>query len=64
MHFCCKHVRSLHTIAQVKLFANRPTLGFSEAEDEAAPQQFSLSEAQAAGEAVPLKCAPWLVQMA
>ncbi|KAL6766135.1 PIT1 [Auxenochlorella protothecoides x Auxenochlorella symbiontica] len=39
----------------VKLFVNRPTIGFSEAADTAGQADFELTPAQAAGEPIPLK---------
>lgn len=44
-----------HGPKHVKLFCNRPTIGFSEAEDEAAQQEIMLTEAQLSGEVVPLR---------
>ena len=38
----------------IKLFVNRPSLGFSEAADEPAQADFVLTDAQLAGETVPL----------
>lgn len=38
----------------IKLFVNRPTLGFSEAADDRAQADFVLTEAQLAGEPIPL----------
>lgn len=50
-----------HAPKQVKLFCNRATLGFSEAEEEAASQVLDLSEAEAtSGDAIPLRCGPVL----
>jgi PITH domain len=46
-----------HAPKGVKLFVNRPSIGFDECVDESAQQEVELSEAQAAGEAVPLKLA-------
>lgn len=46
-----------HAPKKVKLFTNRPTIGFSEAEDEKAVQEFDLSPAQVAGQPLALKCA-------
>ncbi|KAL6767327.1 PIT1 [Auxenochlorella protothecoides x Auxenochlorella symbiontica] len=39
----------------VKLFVNRPTIGFSEAADTAGQADVELTPAQAAGEPIPLK---------
>ena len=41
---------------RVKLFVNRPTMGFSEAADSAGLQEFDLGEKELAGEQLPLKC--------
>lgn len=46
-----------HAPKHVKLFANRATIGFSEAEEEGAVQTFELSEENLAGKPVPLKYA-------
>lgn len=40
---------------KVKLFINKPTIGFGDAASVPATQDFKLSEAQLAGETVPLK---------
>ena len=41
-----------------KLFVNRPSLGFSEAADFPAVQEFTLTEADLEGKPLLLKCAP------
>lgn len=46
-----------HAPRHVKLFINRPTIGFSEAAEEACVQSFQLSEANLRGEAVQLRLA-------
>lgn len=46
--------------SHIKLFVNRPSLGFSEAADEPAQADFVLTDAQLAGETVPLMYADWL----
>ncbi|EFN56865.1 hypothetical protein CHLNCDRAFT_144492 [Chlorella variabilis] len=40
---------------RVKLFVNRPTIGFSEAADSAGVQEFDLTEADLEGQQLPLK---------
>lgn len=45
-----------HAPKHVKLFANRATIGFSEAEEEGAVQSFELNPENLAGQPVPLKC--------
>ena len=47
-----------HAPKKIKLFTNRPTIGFSEAEDEKAVQEFDLSPAQVSGQPLALKCGP------
>jgi hypothetical protein len=44
-----------HAPKKVKLFVNRPTIGFSEAEEECAVQEFDLSAAQVGGQPLALK---------
>lgn len=46
--------------SHIKLFVNRPSLGFSEAADEPAQADFVLTNAQLAGETIPLMYADWL----
>ena len=45
-----------HAPRKVKLFINRPSLGFSEAADFPAAQEFELSEADLEGNPLQLKC--------
>jgi hypothetical protein len=44
-----------HAPRKVRLFINRPSLGFSEAADFPAVQEFELSEADLEGKPLPLK---------
>jgi len=46
-----------HAPRKVKLFINKPSLGFSEAGDFPAAQEFMLSEADLEGKPLQLKCA-------
>ena len=46
-----------HAPRKVRLFINRPSLGFSEAADFPAAQEFELSEVDLEGNALQLKCA-------
>jgi hypothetical protein len=45
-----------HAPKKIKLFTNNPTIGFSEAEDEKAVQEFQLTAAEIAGKPLNLKC--------
>lgn len=68
MHACAAAVK-LHSWAikatdaegraprRVKLFVNRPSMGFSEAADFPAVQEFTLEGSDLEGKALPLKCA-------
>lgn len=61
--FCCQAVRCLRPALlqapkRVKLFVNRPTIGFSEAADSAGVQEFDLTEADLEGQQLPLKWVP------
>lgn len=47
-----------HAPKNIKLFTNKPTIGFSEAEDEKAVQEFDLSPGQVSGQPLTLKCGP------
>jgi hypothetical protein len=44
-----------HAPKNVKLFINRPTIGFSEAEDENPAQSLDLTQEQLSGQPIPLK---------
>jgi PITH domain len=47
-----------HAPKKIKLFTNNPTIGFSEAEDEKAVQEFVLTPEHIAGKPLTLKCVP------
>lgn len=46
-----------HAPRKVRMFINRPSLGFSEASEFPAVQEFELSNSDLEGKPLPLKCA-------